>query len=315
MLELTTRFTAISTGVGTRRDGSRVQARNRVDPTVAAKKADAHVRYIDRPKAVGERAVSGIYDPATGIAVEAPAEVRGVLRSRARDVAVKGGAGGARVLEKGIVSLPNSWPAEARQAACNCIAAHLAPAGSEAMALVVTHRDKKQNSHLHFAAIDGRESPDAARLRRPNAQRVRRQNVLRMSEGGRPKQLREEIADILNRIAAEQDLEPVEWRSFAAREILTQPGDHEGPKKRAVAMKTAMQEAEDWLDAQFRLEGLQPIDEVFGFTDTTGAPGRPQATPSANKGPSASPALSPAKLMPPHVRKPQSKRQIRDYSR
>lgn len=277
MLELTTRFSAITTGVGSRRDGSRVLARSWVDPDTAAEKATAHVRYIDRPQAVGERAVAGVYDPATGIAMKTPDQVRAAMRARAKDVALRGGASGARILEKGIVSLPNSWPHEARQAACDRLAQHLAPEESEAMALVVTHRDKAQNNHLHFAAIDGKESLTSARLRRPHAKRVRRQNVLRMSEGGRPKRLRTEVAEILNEIADEGGLERVEWRSFVTRGVAAKPGHHDGPTARAVAKKIAIQEAAVWLDAESCME---PIDQALGLEEQNLTPSRPKAMPS-----------------------------------
>jgi len=278
MLELTTRFGAVTTGVGTRKIKgtiARVPARHRVDAARAVRIAAGHIGYIDRRDAVGERAVANL-------AGERPEDQRAALRRLASERAEKGGKNGARVLEKGIVSLPNSWSAEDRQEACNRIAAHLAPAGSEAAALVTTHRDKRGNEHLHFAAVDGRESIEAARTRRPGAKRVRRAQVMRMTEGGRPKALRQELADLLNAIAAERGLEGVEWRSFEKRGIAQQPGTHDGPLKRA---RYAREPETGDLDAWFTA-GMEELDEAFladlsqpGLTPATSATGERQAAP------------------------------------
>lgn len=230
MLELTTRFTALTTSP------KAAHGRGLSAPVAVAKTA-AHLAYIERAGAVGERAVSGLDD-------DQRRAVRRAMIENAEAISKTGGANGARVLEKGIVTLPNSWPREAVADACERIAEHLAPAGSEAKALVVEHRDKKRNRHLHYAAQDGLESREAALARRPGAKRVRCGMVLRMSEGGRPKQLRGEIAAIINGIADERGIERVEHRSFAARGIAQQPGRHEGPTSRAIAEKRARAEAE-----------------------------------------------------------------------
>jgi hypothetical protein len=297
-LELTTKFKAITTSPRARGGG--------VDPSQAGRKAADHIRYIDRGTAVSERA-------SAGLDAETPAEVRAALRAKARAAAERGGKLGARVLEKGIISLPNSWPAAARQDACDLIAEHLAPPGSDAAVLVVCHRDKSRNRHLHFAAVDGAESREAALARRPGAKRVRRQNVIRLSEGGRPKELREEVAMILNGIAAERGLEGVEWRSYKDRGIAKEPGRHEGPRRRAIAEKRgvtvadvrASQEAREWLSGGIE---MQPIDELFGAPEAASAPR--QATPSE---PPAKPTpRTPQQIpTPPPAPPPQDEREAR----
>ncbi|NDW60061.1 MobA/MobL family protein [Yangia sp. PrR004] len=260
MLELTTRFQAITTAPAA---GKKARS---VGGAIAA--ACAHLRYIDRSSAVGERAVSGI---SSTNQAEIRAKIREAIRHRAR----KGGATGSRILEKGIISLPNTWPAFARERACEAIAEFLAPAGSEAMALVVTHRDKSQNSHLHFAAVDGFESQSAARARRPNAKRVRRAQVIRLGNRGRPKEMRREIAAILNGIASENGLEQVEWRSFEDRGLIAIPTRHEGPTRRAETRRggqgdpRAAENEKRLYGRSLSLYGVDfvPIDELFPEMD------------------------------------------------
>ncbi|MFG6519515.1 MobA/MobL family protein [Sulfitobacter sp. 1A13496] len=226
MLELSTTFRNISTS------GGRCSA----DATQAA---IAHLRYIDRESAVEDRASSGL--PRTSPEAQ-KAELRRLFRKRSKT----GGANGARVAEKIIVSLPNSWPREARKEALERLCVYFAPPGSEAASYGTTHRDKAHNQHLHIIAQDGCESREAALARRSNApnqtkkkrSRIRRQHVLRLGERQRAKQVRSEIAAILNSIAKQRDLEGVEHRSFAERGISDPAMIHEGAKVRAVHAKT-----------------------------------------------------------------------------
>jgi hypothetical protein len=229
-LELTTTFRGIS---------SAPAARSGKSPSDAVAAGAAHLRYIDRDSAAGERASSNVIE-SNGVAAATPAQVRSAMRERMAVVADKNGKTGSRVLEKGIVSLPNGWPPEACQEALERVCTHLAPPSSEAMAYAVLHTDKPGNRHFHFAAIDGLESREAALARRPDAKRVRRANVLRMGDMGRPKDLRHEIGCILNSIAQERGLERVETRSFAERGIDDKPMKHEGASRRAIAEKGGM---------------------------------------------------------------------------
>ena len=225
MLELTTRFSGITTS-GKARSGG-------LSPRDASRKAAARLSYICRPQAVGEAAWAGTIHPKTGVEAGNLSEAQAALRQRVRERITKGGKTGSRILESGIVSLPNSWDDQARREACERISQHLAPTGSEAAALAVSHRDKQGNAHLHYAATDGLESIEAARRRRPNAKRVRRAQVIRMTDGGRPKELRRELAGMLNEIARKRGIDGVEWRSFETRGIKRQASRHDGPTKRA----------------------------------------------------------------------------------
>lgn len=306
LLELTTRFTPITTGLGSKHQKSAAEA-------VAA--GAAHLEYIMRPKAMNEVAWSGV-PGADSTAMKA------AIRRRMGVLSRKGGKLGSRVAEKGIVSLPNGWPSEARTEAIERLSRHLAPLGSEAMAVVVTHKDKPGNSHLHFLALDGPESREAARARRPDAKRIRRAQVIRLGDRGRPQELREEIAGILNQVAAERGLEGVEWRSFKQRGISLPPTIHEGPTRRVRVSKTkqldtVLQEneqrrrkresAEDDLDGFFRSEGtafdLDEIEQVKNPVPKKVAPASAQSTRFRSLRERIRKwARSPSKKRPPHTR-------------
>lgn len=255
-LELTTRFSPITTGRG---------AKKQKTPKNAAASGTAHLKYITRQDAVAGAAWAGVPG-------ETQKERELLIQTRMRVLADKGGELGCRIAEKGIVSLPNSWPPEAQQEAAQRIAQHLAPPGSEAMALVVIHKDKPNNAHLHFLAVDGAESHAAARARRPDAKRVRRANVIRLGDRGRPQELRREIAFIINSIAKEKNLDGVEWRSFKERNTGHQPTLHEGPSRMINERKDSYkisQTEENNRRLKKRSEIKNAIYEIF---DSGGAP-------------------------------------------
>ena len=255
-LELTTRFTPITTGSGSKHQKSAAAA-------VAA--GAAHLQYITRSRAMDEVAWSGV--PGDGDAAKKTA-----IRQRMATLSKKGGKLGARVAEKGIVSLPNGWPSPARQEAIERLSRHLAPVGSEAMAVVVTHKDKPGNSHLHFLALDGAESREAAQARRPDAKRVRRAQVIRLGDRGRPQQLRQEIANILNQVAAERGLEGVEWRSFKQRGIPLSPTLHEGATRRVRVEKARQPDPVTQENRRRRNERQRIEDDLDGFLVSEGTP-------------------------------------------
>lgn len=255
-LELTTRFTPITTGAGSKHQKS---------PDDAVRAGGAHLQYILRSRAMSEVAWSGV--PGEGDGAK-----RKAIRERMRVLSTKGGKLGARIAEKGIVSLPNDWPPEARQEAVERLSRHLAPHGSEAMAVVVTHRDKPGNSHLHFLALDGVESREAARSRRPDAKRVRRAQVIRLGDRGRPQELRQEIAGILNQIAAERSLGEVEWQSFKQRDMGIAPTLHEGPTRRVRVEKSGQSDPTIQENERRRQERLEIEDELDGFFRSEGTP-------------------------------------------
>lgn len=244
-LELTTTIRRVSTSP---------KARVSLAPAAAAGRAVASIRYITRSTAA--EAVDWAGARLDAAAPKGHRAVKAALADAIQERATQGGQQGRRVADRLIVSLPNDWPLDARREALRRVCAHLAPPGSDALAMGALHNDKPDNPHMHILAVDGLESPESAKARaaarrktkskaamaeaattgeHPNMPktRARRRDALRLNEGGRPKELRREIAAILNTIAQEQDLHGVEWRSFEARGITHTPTTHDGPEKRA----------------------------------------------------------------------------------
>lgn len=255
-LELTTRFSPITTGRGAKKQKS---------PKNAAASGTAHLKYITRQDAIAGAAWSGVPG-------ETQKERELLIQTRMRVLAERGGELGCRIAEKGIVSLPNSWPPGAQQEAAQRIAQHLAPLGSEAMALVVIHKDKPNNAHLHFLAVDGAESHVAARARRPDAKRVRRANVIRLGDRGRPQELRREIASIINSIAEEKNLDGVEWRSFKERDIGHQPTLHEGPSRMSNESKDSYKISQIEENNRRRKKRSEIKNAIYELFDSGGTP-------------------------------------------
>lgn len=225
-LELTTRFRGISTSPAATRQGPS-------GPADALNRCYGALNYITREDATGVVVWAGLKSE-DGTPAQTLKEARLALRQRFRDEAAKGGKVGRRLATTGIVSLPNSWDRATVKAATERLAQALAPAEADAAVLIVEHTDKSNNAHLHFVAVDGVESREAAERRAgPDAQRIRRQNVQRFNERGAPKRWRRRIADILNATAIEHGEATVEWRSFKERGLVRTATRHEGPEARA----------------------------------------------------------------------------------
>ncbi|WP_340239570.1 MobA/MobL family protein, partial [Sulfitobacter pontiacus] len=244
-LELTTRFAAIST--------AETKGPTRLSPIAAAERAGAHLRYIDRCSAVVGRVVVGI----PGGSLEAQ---RKALRRKIAERSKKGGKRGTRVAERVIFSLPNDLNKEQEAEILSAILKRLIPADSEAAGWGVIHGDKPNNRHCHLLLIDGRESREAALIRKPDAKRVRRADVLRMGEMGRPKELRKLIADEINRMASQNASKGVEWRSFKERGIQRPPTRHKGPRRLAQAAREAVSSVWTWLATSMP---TTPLSELF----------------------------------------------------
>ena len=101
---------------------------------------------------------------------------------------------------------------------------------SEAFGMAAIHTDKRGNPHAHFLFVDGLESLDAAKARRPDAKRVRRADALRLNEGGNRQEVRERVAAAINATAAPAGRRLAEVRSFKDRGIDREPQRHEGPQ-------------------------------------------------------------------------------------
>lgn len=248
-----------------RRVSSSPKARTSLSPAAASGRAISSIRYITRDTAAEGVAWAGERLEVAG-AKDGAKAVKRALSEAIQARAGEGGKQGRRVADRLIVSLPNDWPPQARRVAAERLSRHFAPPGSSALCLAAIHTDKPDNPHIHLLAVDGLESHESAQARADERRkkktksamndaaktgmhsqsktRARRRDVMRLNEGGRPKELRKEIAGILNGIAAEMDLHGVEWRSFEARGIQQLPTEHDGPEKRARIRKKAENEPE-----------------------------------------------------------------------
>ena len=224
-LELTTKFKGISTSPAAR---AKCQT-----AAQALKRCYSSLNYIARDNASGNIVWAGLIND-DGSPAQTVKDARLALRQRFRNEAEKGGRVGRRIATTGIVSLPNSWTDEVIKSAMHRLALELAPPDSEASVLIVQHIDKTNNAHLHFLAVDGVESLEAAKRRaKPDSQRIRRQNVQRFNERGAPKRWRQRIADVLNETASEHDVAGVEWRSFKERGLRRRAKKREDVGERA----------------------------------------------------------------------------------
>lgn len=228
MLELTTRFTGITTSPKARGGG--------LSASAAAGKAKANLAYITRPSALGSEdpqiITRGDFRTPDGERVRTHHEAKAAMRAAIDQRAERGGKRGTRVAEKMIFSLPNDFPPDAQHETLRRLMARLGDGSREAKMIGTIHRDKKRNLHGHILAVDGAETEARARKRRPDAKRIRRRDVLRLGDRGRPKELRRLFADVINEVADERGLTRVEHRSFKERG-LTDPTKHEGPTRRA----------------------------------------------------------------------------------
>lgn len=223
MIELSTRFTGISTA--TTKSG-------RLSMVQAIAKAKAHLRYIDRATATknGDVLAAGPLTNTDGSHLRTRSQGRAAIRRAIEARATRGGQTGARIAEKLMFSLPNDFSGKPAREALDRILKCLI-GDSDAVAFAVIHTDRPNNLHCHIIAVDGPESIPAARKRRPSAKRVRRQDHLRMNERGRPKELRQLIAAEINAVADRYKLTRVEYRSFEDRGITREPGSHLGPQQ------------------------------------------------------------------------------------
>lgn len=103
-------------------------------------------------------------------------------------------------------------------------------ADSEAFGMAAIHTDKAGNKHAHFLFVDGLESLEAAKARRPDAKRVRRADALRLNEGGNRQEVRARVAASINAVALPAGRRTAEVRSYADRGIEREPQRHEGPQ-------------------------------------------------------------------------------------
>ena len=152
-----------------RRVSSSPKARSGLSPAAAAGRAVASIRYITRSTAAEAVEWSGARLDAA--APEGHKAVKAALADAIHERAQEGGKQGRVIAGRFIVSLPIGWPLEARQEALRQVCAHLAPPGSDALAMGALHNDKPDNPHMHILAVDGLEAPNwPAPRRRPQGE-------------------------------------------------------------------------------------------------------------------------------------------------
>jgi hypothetical protein len=134
---------------------------------------------------------------------------------------------GVRLSDTFIVSLPNDATAEECREMAKDMLSHLV-GDSDAHALAAIHSDKERNKHLHIFFVDGQETRESALTRNPEAKRVRRRDFGQLNEGGKPKELRSKMAEIINRVGDREGRRFAEHRSFEERGIERTPQVHEG---------------------------------------------------------------------------------------
>lgn len=134
---------------------------------------------------------------------------------------------GVRLSDTFIISLPNdATPEECREMAKDMLS-HLV-GDSDAHALAAIHSDKERNKHLHIFFTDGQETRESAIARNPKAKRVRRRDFGQLNEGGKPKELRGKMAEIINGVGDREGRRFAEHRTLEERGIERTPQTHEG---------------------------------------------------------------------------------------
>ena len=213
------------------------KARNGLSKTDAVATAKAHLRYITRDDAAEPGNVIAWADGGLvlGDTDQLKERARAAIDQRAEK---HNDAYGVRLNDKLMVSLPNDAPiTEQRQMVTDILSEFCGDSSAFGMAAI--HTDKEGNKHAHFSFVDGPESLEAAKARRPDAKRVRRADHLRLNEGGNRQYVRHRVANCINEIARFNGRRIAEVRSFADRGIEREPQKHEGPQ---VADKLARDE-------------------------------------------------------------------------
>lgn len=217
--ETTVRLTHISTST---------KGRSGLSVADAVGAAKANLRYITRddaaqPGNIIARSNGAILD---GSPADLKAAARSAIEARSERHT---DAYGVRLADKLIVSLPRDSTLDEQRTMCAAILADFCQ-DSEAFGMAAIHTDKRGNPHAHFLFIDGLESLEAAKARRPDAKRVRRADALRLNEGGNRQEVRERVAAAINATAAPAGRRLAEVRSFKDRGIEREPQRHEGPQ-------------------------------------------------------------------------------------
>ena len=202
------------------------KARNGLSVADAVGSAKAHLRYITRDDAAEDGNIIARTDGQflDGTTDDLKTAARQAIDARSQKHT---DAYGVRLTDKLMVSLPNDATiAEQRQMCANILEDFTAD--SEALGLAAIHTDKAGNAHAHFLFVDGLETREAAKARRPDAKRVRRADALRLNEGGNRQEVRASVATSINAVAELSGRRLAEVQSFKERGVAARAQRHEG---------------------------------------------------------------------------------------
>lgn len=160
----------------------------------------------------------------TGDKVAIKAKAYTALAERAKKHTDKNGV---RLCDTGHISLPNDATTEEQREIARRLVSDMAK-DSQALVVASIHHDKKANAHLHWWAVDGLETREAAQARNPEAKRIRQRDQLRLNEGGSREEWRARFAAIVNEVGQANGRRFAEHRSLKDRGIERAPQLHEG---------------------------------------------------------------------------------------
>lgn len=205
------------------------KVRKPISVSDAVGKSKANITYITRQNAATDEDI--LYATANGVEIGERKKCE-AMRAAIDERANRHREGvGIRLADKMMLSLPADATPEEHRKMATAVMRHLVN-DSEASALGAIHRDREGNPHLHILYVDGLETQAAAKIRRPEAKRVRRQDNGRLNDGGRPKELRAEFAEIINEVGQKNGRNFAEHRSFKERGLEATPQVHEGVQVR-----------------------------------------------------------------------------------
>ncbi|WP_163850110.1 MobA/MobL family protein [Pseudooceanicola aestuarii] len=202
------------------------KARKVLSLTEAIATAKARFRYQTRDAACGDEDVICHTEgqSLTGDKQAVKSKAYAALAARAKKHTEKNGI---RLCDTGHISLPNDASTEEQREIAETLVADMA-GDSQALVVASIHHDKKGNKHLHWWAVDGLETREAAIARNPEAKRVRQRDQLRLNEGGSRQDWRERMAGVVNQVAEKHGRKKAEHRSLKDQGIDRAPQLHEG---------------------------------------------------------------------------------------
>ena len=240
------------------------------DATATAK---ARFRYQTREAACGDEDVfcHSQGETLTGDKKAVKAKAYSALSQRAEKHNEKNGI---RLCDTGHISLTNDATTDEQREIARLLVSEMS-GDSSAVVVASIHNDRKGNKHLHWWAVDGLETREAAQARSPDAKRIRQRDQLRLNEGGSREAWREKMAGIVNQIAEKNGRRQAEYRSLKDQGIEhKKPQIHEGVEfvektehgdDLSQAVKERMDKNQDIIAANIQAEGGGQAKQMLGI--------------------------------------------------